>query len=154
MPALTPRRKASEPPAALDTALRLLGQRLHSERELRQKLYQRGCEPAEIDGAISRVRDLGYLDDAAFAQALTTHRARGRGPALIAAELAAKGVDRELAKKAVASIDRQELVAAARRLALRARPGDSRSTAAKLFRRGFPVEIVREALGGGEELDS
>ena len=139
--------KVRRPPNALDAALRLLGQRLHSELELRQKLRRHGCPLAEIDRALARVRELGYLDDAAFARALVTHRARVRGPALIAAELAAKGVERELAQAAVGSLDHEEVVAAARRLARRSGAADHRTIAARLFRRGFSAEIVREALG-------
>jgi regulatory protein len=140
-------RRPPQPPNALDAALRLLGQRLHSELELRQKLRRYGCLPEEIDRALARVRELGYLDDAAFAHALVTHRARVRGPALIAAELAAKGVGRELAQAAVGSLDHEEVVAAARRLARRGGAADHRTIAARLFRRGFSAEIVREALG-------
>ena len=80
---------AGPPPDAFETALRLLTGRPHSELELRRKLGRRRCPPEEIDRAVVRARGLGYLDDAAFAQDLATHRARTRGPALIAAELEA-----------------------------------------------------------------
>lgn len=145
------------PPDAFEVALRLLTQRSHSELELRRKLGRRRCPPEEIDRAVARARGLGYLDDAAFARALTAQRARTRGPALIAAELAARGVERAVVREAVGGVPREELLAAARRLAARARAGDTgtdrRVVAGRLLRRGFPADVVREALGPAAEVD-
>ncbi len=95
---------------------------------------------------MTQARQLGYLDDAAFAQVLVGHRSRSRGPAVIAAELAAKGIDRELARDALGRVDRGAQVAAARKLAARAGMEDRQRMAARLTRRGFPPEVVREAL--------
>jgi len=136
------------PPDAFETALRLLTRRAHSEAELRRKLARRGCPEDEVDRAVVRARGLGYLDDAAFARALAGERARSRGPALIARELAAKGVERAVVRETVEAVPREEVLAAARRLAERgAEAGaDRRVVAARLLRRGFPSDVVREAL--------
>jgi regulatory protein len=148
------RSRSEAPPAgAFDAALRLLTLRAHSELELRQKLGRRQFPKDEIDSAVERARQLGYVDDAAFARALAAHRARTRGPALIAAELASKGIDRDAAREALATVNRDELVAAARRLAARDAGADRRVVMARLLRRGFPGEIVREAVGPRVEQD-
>ena len=133
----------------------MLSQRAHSELELRRKLGRRRCPPDEIDGALGRARGLGYLDDAAFARGLTAQRVRTRGPALIAAELAARGVDREVVRETVAAVGRDQVVAAARRLATRgsAAQADRRLVAGRLLRRGFSSDVVREALGPEVEVD-
>jgi regulatory protein len=138
------------PPDAFETALRLLTRRAHSEAELRRKLARRGCPEDEVDRAVVRARGLGYLDDAAFARALAGERARSRGPALIARELAAKGVERAVVRETVDAVPREEVLAAARRLAERATEAraDRRVVAARLLRRGFPSDVVREALEG------
>jgi regulatory protein len=149
------RAEAAKPPDAFEAAVRLLTGRAHSELELRRKLLRRSCPPDDVDRALARARGLGYLDDAAFARGLTAQRSRSRGPALIAAELAARGVDREVARAAVGSVDRGELVAAARRLAARGanRSADQRAIAGRLLRRGFPGDVVREALGPEAEVE-
>jgi regulatory protein len=135
-------------PDAFETALRLLTQRAHSETELRRKLARRGCPADDVERAVVRARDLGYLNDAAFARALAGERARTRGPALIARELAAKGVERAVVQDAVGAVQREDVVAAARRLAQRgtAAGADRRLVAARLLRRGFPGDVIREAL--------
>jgi regulatory protein len=143
-----PRAEARTPPDAFETALRLLGQRAHSEAELRRKLVRRGCPADDVERAVVRARGLGGLDDAAFAGALARDRARSRGPVLIARELTAKGVERALVQKALGALTRADVVAAARRLAERAAEAgaDRHAVAARLQRRGFPGDVIREAL--------
>lgn len=94
---------------------------------------------------MDRLAGLGYLDDAAFAAALVRRRAGSRGPALIAQELAAKGVDRETARAALGEAGRESQLAAALRLARRHTGLDSRALAGRLLARGFPWEVVRAA---------
>src|SRR3982074_1205437 len=134
------RRAAPKPPPdGYELALKLLALRPHSTMELGRKLRQRGCSGA---------RGGGYLDDAAFARALGAQRSTARGPALIAAELAAKGVPRSLARAALESLGREEQGAGAGRLAARIGPGAPSRAAARLQRRGFAGNVIREALDG------
>jgi regulatory protein len=135
-------------PDAFETALRLLTRRAHGEAELRRKLARRGCPPDDIDRAVVRARALGELDDAAFARSLAGQRIRTRGPALIAQELAAKGLERAVVRDAVGALPREDVLAAARRLAERGADAgvDRPVVAARLLRRGFPGDVIREAL--------
>ena len=95
---------------------------------------------------MARARRLGYLDDAAFARALVAHRSRTRGPAVVAAELAAKGINRGVARDALGVVDRSSQVEAARRLAARSSHADRQVVAARLLRRGFATDVIGEAL--------
>jgi regulatory protein len=138
--------EAPKPPETKATALRLLALRPHATAELRRKLLQRRCPAGEIEETLSRLGELGYLDDLAFARALVTRRSSSRGPALIAQELAAKGISRTLAQEALSDLDRSDQVASASLLGGSAMTGDPRRTAARLQRRGFSREVIREAL--------
>jgi len=146
VPRRAPLSRDRPPPDAFDLAVHLLGLRPHSELEIRQKLHRRGCLANAIDEVVSRVKRLGYLDDAAFAQALVTHRSRTRGPALMAAELATRGIDRDVIREALRAVDHPAQVEAARRLAARRPHPDRRVIASRLLRRGFPPDVIREAL--------
>ena len=130
-----------------------MARRSHSQWELRRKLRQKGHTPEAIEGAMSRLAELGYLNDQAFASELVRRRGSLRGPRALSAELAAKGVDRAEADVAVAGFDPESQLAAAvllvERLYART-PGigyrqmlDSIGT--KLLRRGFSTTIVRAA---------
>jgi len=129
-------------------AVRLIGVRAHGEAELRQKLLRRGCDPDDVDSAVGRLREQGYLDDRAFAQGLVAYRSATRGSALIAAELAARGIDRDLAKAALGELDRQRQLEVAARFVERSAGLDPRRLAARLQRRGFTVEVIREVVPG------
>ncbi len=93
------RRPRSTPPEddqAQPTALRLLTQREHSQRELFQKLSQRGFPRAVIEHTLNTLRDEGWQSDARFAASyLRARLARGHGALTIASELRSRGVDAE-----------------------------------------------------------
>jgi regulatory protein len=138
---------------ALGVGLRLLGRRAHSRLELVRKLRRRGFENNAVDGAMARLTELGYLDDASFARGLVRRRASQRGPRALSAELAAKGIDRAQADEAVAAFDPEAQIVAATRLAERLyakAPVPSYRDAldrvgSKLLRRGFSATVVRAA---------
>lgn len=141
--------------SALDAGLRLLGRRAHSERELWRKLGRRGYEEAEVRTALVRLAELGYLDDQAFAEGHVRRRSASLGPLALSAELAARGVDRGTAGRAVAAFDPEAQLASARRLVERLygrRPWSGYremidSIGPRLVRRGFPPGVVRAACG-------
>ena len=138
---------------AYDAGIRLLARRAHSRSELRRKLGRRGYDEVEIDEVVSRLAQAGYLDDRAFAEGHVRRRSASRGPMALAAELAARGVERRLAGAALQGFDRPAQVAAATHLAARLAgnvpPAGYRellaSIGAKLLRRGFPEGVAREA---------
>ncbi len=133
--------------------MRLLARRPHSRTELRLKLQRRGHEGEEVDGALRRLAELGYVDDAAFARGLVRRRSAGRGPLALAAELSARGIDRAGIAQALEGVDPEAQLAAAIRLAERlyaakAPPGYKEMldrVGSKLLRRGFSAGVVRAA---------
>jgi regulatory protein len=126
--------------------VRLLGFRAHSEAEVRQKLLRRGCEPDRVEATLSRLRGEGCLDDDAYARGLVARRSTGRGATLIAAELTARGVHREVAERALRELGRDRQVEAARRLVERSAGLEPRRLAARMQRRGFAAEVIRAAM--------
>ena len=143
-------REAEARADAMSAALRLLSYRPRSETELRQRLARRGAPPALVDSTIERLRELGLVDDAAFARSWVESRERAspRGQRLLRQELRAKGVNSDASREVVEGVDEAEaaLRASARRAAslsglpqaeFRRRLGDF------LRRRGFDYETIR-----------
>ena len=60
---------------AWHAALRLLEVRPRAEREIRDRLRRKQFEPDQIDTTVSRLRNLGLLDDAQFARLWVANRA-------------------------------------------------------------------------------
>ena len=91
------RRAAVDDPAVvLEAAARFLETRSRSVAEVRRRLTGAGYRPALVDDAITRLLELGILDDEAFARSWveSRDRARPRGERAIRSELARLGVDR------------------------------------------------------------
>lgn len=143
---------------AYAVALRLLTRRSYAEVELTGRLLGKGYSEAEATAALTRCRDLGYLDDAHFAQQramalLRNGRAVGRRARL---DLRQRGIDEDLAVAAVAAAEvehpPQELLR--RQLARRYPHFDyasadaaGRSRVVNFFlRRGFELSLVLTTL--------
>lgn len=127
-----------------------------SVSEVRAVLVEHGLDDIEVEEWIERYERLGYLDDAKLAeQVVHSHGVRrGRGSGAIMQELGRRGVDNALARAAVEDLDPETELENARAVAeRRARQlrGLDRQTAERrlsafLQRRGYPGDIVREAV--------
>ena len=124
--------------------------------EVRAVLVEHGLDEVEVEEWIERYERLGYLDDARLAEQLVhvNGSRRGRGSGAILQELSRRGVDTEAARAAVSHLD-PEIERAnaftvaerrARQLAGLDRQTAERRLSAFLQRRGYPGEVVREAV--------
>lgn len=159
------RGEISDPTVILEAALRFLEARQRSTVEVRTRLNRAGYRPDLVEGAITRLTELGMLDDEAFARAWleSRDRARPRGERALQRELWQKGVDRETVSGALAEreTDRPDAdLNAARRLLERhasalARVVDPRARKqrayALLARNGFDPEVVISSIRAWEQ---
>ena len=148
--------EVTDPTLVLEACLRFLEARPRSAEEVRRRVLLHGYRPDLVEGAIERLRELGMIDDAAFAKAWveSRDRARPRGERALRQELARKGIDRvirddTLAEREIERPDADE--DAARRLLDRhasalgrvADPRARRQRAyALLARNGFDFELA------------
>jgi len=170
------RRAAIDDPAVvLEAAARFLEARSRAIAEVRRRLTSAGYRPDLVEGAITRLTQLGMLDDEAFARAWveSRDRSRPRGERAIRDELRVKGVEREVAERILA--ERQDAVvdgggsadlSAAARLLGRSRrslervtdPRQRRQRAYSLLaRNGFDPETCRDVAAtvvDGTDLDT
>lgn len=87
----------------LAAALRFLEVRSRSISEVRRRLRLAGYPADLIEGAVTRLVEIGFLDDAAFARAWveSRDRARPRGERALRLELGQKGVARDVTDTAL-----------------------------------------------------
>ncbi len=139
-------------------ALKLLAHRARSESEVHRRLALAEFVPEIIASTLARLRELRYLDDAAYARARAqTLLSRGRfAPEAVEQRLLATGVARQVAQAAVreACGERDEpalarACLAARRpaLGLEATEVEKVRAARFLLARGFSEEIARQVVG-------
>ena len=147
---------------AKDRALRLLGVRDRSRRELERRLAQAGFEPDAVASALDDLTRAGLIDDDRFASQVVAHAERGRlaGKRAVMSSLLGKGVDRRTAERAAARLEDTEEARAqalAERQVARLRGLDPaaafRRLSGLLLRRGFPpgiaYSVARRAVDDG-----
>ena len=144
------------PPTPYQKALQLLAARAHFRRELEIKLRQRGYPGEEIEAALAKLTEEGYLDDRATARVFVESR-QGRaneGRTRLRAELIKRGAPDDAVEAALAEITVEDDMAAARDAAesWRRKGGlDPRALARHLERKGFSRRAIVAVLNG--ELD-
>jgi len=84
-------------------AVKYLALRSCSSEELRAKLRLRAARISEIDGVLARLKEIGYLNDARFAESFASYRIEneGFGRQRVLSDLLHRRVSGKLAEKAV-----------------------------------------------------
>ena len=130
---------------ALSRALALVARRAYTEAELRKKL--KAFPEPEVEEAIRRLKDWGYLDDRAFAERFVAARKDRFGPHRLRQELRRRGVEEAL----VAELVTEEGEAEAAYALLARHRGRYRGEKARAVRfllsRGFSLEAALHAFG-------
>ena len=101
--ARTGRPKKLDRDALWEYALRVLGQRARSAREVREKLSQRALSVADVNAAMAKLQEYGLTDDKKFSEAFAASRLQnqGFGRFRVLRDLQAKRVGRTVAETAV-----------------------------------------------------
>jgi len=150
----------------MEIAVRFLGTRPRTRRELQLRLRRAGATDEVSEITLARLEGLGYVDDIAFARWWAEQRDRHapRGRRMVEAELRQRGVPREVlaelhgieqaepsldAERPPATEDERADAALARHLRGRPVPDDPRARqrlGAYLVRRGFDPDTARAAI--------
>jgi regulatory protein len=135
-------------------AWRSLNKRDRTVDEVGGMLLAKRVEPAVADQVVTELIELGYLDDARYAQRFAEDRRRldAWGSDRIARRLRELGVDREAIEAAVAAQEPEEELSAAQELLRRRCPAPPTTRAERdralgiLIRRGYAPELALDAL--------
>lgn len=134
-----------------ERALRIIGARPMSEKELRDRLVEKGETSENAEETVDWLRGLHLLNDADYAGMVVRHyAAKGFGPGRIRNELYRRGVPRELWEDALAELPEQDdEIDRLLRKKLRGDAGDRdavKKATDYLYRRGFKYEDIRAAV--------
>ena len=135
----------------LNAALRLLGYRPRSEKELRQRLQRHGFNGEYLEKAIARLKEQGLIDDIAFARFWKDNRETfsPRSRRMTKLELRRKGLSSDVIEQVIGEIDDGEsayraAVKRATRLAGTDYQDFRRRLGAYLGRRGFSYIVIEK----------
>ena len=142
-----------EPRGAFELAVGAISRKERTVAELRAWLAARDVEPDELEEAVTRLIEIGELDDERFAgrYAEDKRELRGWGPDRIRESLVERGIDRSLAEAAAdgegpaEQAERAAALLAGRGVDL-ARDEGRRRALAYLARRGYESEVAYRAV--------
>jgi regulatory protein len=149
---ITRLRSQDEQEVAYQRAFDLISRRPRAEKEIRDKLREKGFRTETIDAILERLRTAGLVGDAQFAQAWSENRSafRPRGRRLLALELRQKGIGQETIEETLNELPAEETLAyeaavkISRRLAELSWEEFRTKLCAHLLRKGFDYETATQ----------
>lgn len=147
---------------AMDLALRYLGYRMRSRKEMEDYLLGKEFSAQTIETVLVRLNEYGYVNDDEFAQRYAVSRGKRGGPYKIKMELRQKGIDDDAIAQALEQINPDEHREGAIRFAKRALREENDAKARQraymaLARRGYDGGLIRSVIAelmegdGGED---
>ncbi|MEW9697645.1 RecX family transcriptional regulator [Paenibacillus sp. SI8] len=136
-------------------ALNMIGRRPHSTNEVRRKLKEQGFELPIVEWVCERLSQQNYINDEEFAKMWTENRIQSqrKGRNLVRQELRQKGIHKEVVHRALETINPEDEVQGALKMAQskwKITSGKTidrkRKTAAFLMRRGYTGSVVNQVL--------
>ncbi|MCX7748987.1 MAG: recombination regulator RecX [Clostridia bacterium] len=96
--------------AAKSTAVKFLSLKTRCEKEVRDKLESEGFDLDTIDGALSYLISIGYINDKVYAQKYISDRykLKPKSKKLLKAELIHKGIDEKIAQEILSESEMDE----------------------------------------------
>ena len=138
-------------------AMKLLGRRPLSRREVIDKLSSKGHDRSIVEQLADELQTEGWIDDAGLAMALRDElvKRKSAGPRLIQAKLKSRQIEPDLADQlsrdaATSDSNLQTALTLAKRrlksMANQPRPVAQRRIAATLARKGFDDDVIEQVL--------
>lgn len=142
---------------AYQLAVRYLSHQLRSEKEVRAKLTEEEIEPAVMEKAIAKLKDVKLIDDKMFGQAYTrtAMNINKKGPNVIARELKQKGLAEEEIDQSLNEYDRDTEVDNAyaiaekyfqKQLRKASHRNASQKTKQYLIQKGFDSDLIQDLM--------
>lgn len=149
----------------IDYSLFLLSRKDYTKAEMKEKLASKGYEEREVEKALEKLENLGFLDDLRFAQRWIESRAQNRpiSRKAMILELKRKGIEEGLIEEAMRKAEEEGNLPSdldmARRLATsrmkRIGTGDRNIIMRRIYgtlaRKGFSPDIITDIL---KEIDT
>ncbi len=139
--------------------LKLLARKLYTEKELRNKMRDKGFLTEASDEVVSFLKEYGYINDRQFAKSYISDsiRLRKKGKRLIRMELLQKGIEEELISELLDGLETDEALDSLIEKKARSLDLSDKRNIKKIFdfcaRRGYPYDEIRQAVNRFAELD-
>lgn len=139
-----------------NTAIRIVERSYKTEKEIREKLFEKGYEKDEIDKTLDFLKEYKFINDEAYTRMYVNDKSKLQGRGKIKYALIKKGVDEQEIESALETIDKDKEKEVALELArkkyviISKREDDKYKLWNKLCRflvsRGYDYSLVKEVV--------
>ena len=139
-----------------DSALHIIERSYKTEKQLRDKLIQKGFDEETIEVVIDFVKEYNFINDERYAKAFIKDNIRTKGSKKIKYELIRKGVAKDIIERALKMIDGDEekenalIIGEKKYKTLIKNDDDTYKISGKLYRfltmRGYNYDIVKDVV--------
>ncbi len=140
----------SEKDKALSYAFDYISKYFKTEKQLKDKLYEKGYMRPIVDYVMEKVKDYGYVDDERFAKAYIQTNSKKKGTKLLKYELKSKGVSESVLSEIETDEDTEKAACKAYAEKFFSKNEMSKENVRKLYQRlysrGFSYDIVSDIL--------
>ena len=150
----------SEKRTAFDKALTHLSATQKTEKEMRDYLQKKGYLPATIEYVLEKLRGYDFVNDEEYAKSYVSAKSGRKGERLLQRELRAKGISDEAAEAALADLDEETQIEAAKGILEKYLRGKAMDTATlqkayrHLLSKGFSFDVAKSAMSGLQEMEN
>ena len=131
---------------ARETAAKLCSLGRHTRKTLKDKLYAKKFPLCEIEEAVSAMVEIGYIDEEEYARCFVSdsYRIKKHGRIRILTELKMKGIESDVAEKAIDDVNADEKESIKSEMEKRFKDKEEKDKILRYFvSRGFSLSDVR-----------
>lgn len=139
-----------------ESAIKIIERSYKTEKEIRDKLKQKGYEEKQINKSIEFLKEYNFLNDNTYAKAFIKDKLTSKGSQKIKYDLIKKGISKDIIEENLIQVDKNEEKEVALNLArkkyesIRKNESDNYKLSGKLYRflisRGYGYDIVKDVV--------
>ena len=139
-----------------ESAIKIIERSYKTEKEIRDKLKQKGYEEKQINNSIDFLKEYTFINDNTYAKAFIKDKLSSKGSQKIKYDLMKKGIAKDIIEENLIKVDKNEEkevalnVGRKKHESIRRKESDNYKLSGKLYRflisRGYAYDIVKDVV--------
>ena len=136
-----------------ESAIKIIERSYKTEKEIRDKLKQKGYEEKQINNSIDFLKEYNFINDNTYAKAFIKDKLSSKGSQKIKYDLMKKGIAKDIIEENLIKVEEKEValnVGRKKYESIRRKESDNYKLSGKLYRflisRGYAYDIVKDVV--------